>query len=221
MSNSDWHEAQKLELTWWSAARDRLASSAFIDQKKHAALELWKAISSMLPERPLHVLEVGTGGDALVNFIPDSFCVGLEPLIIEMKRQETGIFLPSVNFVCGVGERLPFRDNSFDVVFSYNVLDHTFNPEMGLDEIARVLRVRGVIYILLDSYSMTFKLYRRLYRPDPMHPHTFTPREVYEMLASRGFRVAADVSDRKPAGKRRHRAIRAFCVLDRKYSRTP
>jgi len=41
------------------------------------------------------------------------------------------------------GARLPFADNSFDLVVSVNVLEHVADPEAMLDECRRVLRYRG------------------------------------------------------------------------------
>lgn len=48
--------------------------------------------------------------------------------------------------VVGVGEELPFADNSFDAVFSFSVLEHVKNPFQCAAEIERVLKPGGVIY---------------------------------------------------------------------------
>lgn len=53
--------------------------------------------------------------------------------------------LPTTD-VMGVGERLPFRDNSFDAVFSLAVLEHVRNPFACAREIARVLKPGGTLY---------------------------------------------------------------------------
>jgi hypothetical protein len=53
--------------------------------------------------------------------------------------------LPTTD-VLGVGERLPFRDNSFDAVFSLAVLEHVRNPFACAREIARVLKPGGTLY---------------------------------------------------------------------------
>jgi SAM-dependent methyltransferase len=42
--------------------------------------------------------------------------------------------------VLGVGEELPFKDNSFDAVFSLAVLEHVKNPFECAAEIARVMK---------------------------------------------------------------------------------
>lgn len=48
--------------------------------------------------------------------------------------------------VLGVGERLPFLDDTFDVVFSVAVLEHVKDPSVCAREIVRVLKPGGVLY---------------------------------------------------------------------------
>lgn len=48
--------------------------------------------------------------------------------------------------VVGVGERLPFRDASFDAVFSFAVLEHVKDPFTCAAELLRVLKPGGTLY---------------------------------------------------------------------------
>lgn len=48
--------------------------------------------------------------------------------------------------VIGVGERLPFKDNSFDAVVSVAVLEHVRDPFICAQEISRVLKPGGELY---------------------------------------------------------------------------
>ena len=55
--------------------------------------------------------------------------------------------------VVGVGEELPFKDNSFDAVFSLNVLEHVRDPFRCAKEIARVLKPSGSLYCVVPFMS--------------------------------------------------------------------
>ena len=71
----------------------------------------------------------------------------LEPMLAEARRNlGSG---PSLHYVQGVMEHLPFRDEAFKVVVTAFSLRDTINPWMSLREIRRVLS-RGGAYLLLD-----------------------------------------------------------------------
>src|ERR1035437_1220585 len=55
------------------------------------------------------------------------------------------------------GESLPFPDESFDIVYSANVLEHTENPEQELREAVRVLRPGGALYIEIPNFLSYFE----------------------------------------------------------------
>lgn len=59
----------------------------------------------------------------------------------------------------GDGENLPFRDNSFDIVYSNGVLHHSENTDRCIDEVYRVLKPGGTAVIMLYSrHSVIFWL---------------------------------------------------------------
>ncbi|MGL6096178.1 MAG: class I SAM-dependent methyltransferase [Fimbriiglobus sp.] len=51
--------------------------------------------------------------------------------------------------VRGVNEKLPFRDETFDGVFSFNVLEHVRDPFAAALEIARVMKPGGKLYCVV------------------------------------------------------------------------
>jgi SAM-dependent methyltransferase len=50
------------------------------------------------------------------------------------------------------GEDLPFDSESFDIVYSANVLEHTRDPERVIEEAMRVLRPGGVLHMEMPNY---------------------------------------------------------------------
>jgi SAM-dependent methyltransferase len=55
--------------------------------------------------------------------------------------------------VVGSGMQLPFRSETFDVAYSSNVLEHVSNPWRLAEEMLRVVRPGGVVFI---SYTVWF-----------------------------------------------------------------
>jgi SAM-dependent methyltransferase len=53
---------------------------------------------------------------------------------------------------CGLGEDIPFPDELFDIVFSFQVLEHVQDPYKVLQESWRVLRPGGVLYCDAPNY---------------------------------------------------------------------
>ncbi|MFK7931466.1 MAG: class I SAM-dependent methyltransferase [Myxococcota bacterium] len=52
----------------------------------------------------------------------------------------------------GVGEQIPYDDQTFDVVFCDNVLEHLENPETVFAEVRRVLKPGGVFLAKTPNY---------------------------------------------------------------------
>jgi len=55
-------------------------------------------------------------------------------------------FIPDVNVV-GNGENLPFLDEEFDLIINQAVLEHVKKPEKIINEIFRVLKKSGYVYV--------------------------------------------------------------------------
>jgi len=56
-----------------------------------------------------------------------------------------------------VGESLPFADESFDIVYSANVLEHTREPAQVLSESMRVLRKGGLLHMEIPNHLSYFE----------------------------------------------------------------
>lgn len=80
-------------------------------------------------------------------------------LLLDCGAGRRNVYFPNVvNFeivdydttdVLGVGEELPFSDDSFDAVFSLSVLEHVKDPFRCAREIARVLKPGGDLYCVV------------------------------------------------------------------------
>jgi SAM-dependent methyltransferase len=116
------------------------------------------------PFRPLlanvrgSVLDIGGGHGLIRDFLPtDIDYVSLDPSIDwfdETWQASAGTFPSLANppfFVRGIGERIPFRDETFSAVFSIWSLNHTVDPRRVIREARRVLNAHGRFFLCLDD----------------------------------------------------------------------
>ncbi|MFW5866747.1 MAG: methyltransferase domain-containing protein [Armatimonadota bacterium] len=108
---------------------------------------------------PADALDVGCGTGHVVDLLPEEVrYIGIDPL---PGGHSPGGAIPAempkpvrtVSLVQGVGEHLPFSDDSFDLVLMMGTLDHTRSAEEALDEAARVLHPEGMLCVLLGLGS--------------------------------------------------------------------
>ena len=103
--------------------------------------------------RDARLLEVGCGmGTDLLQFSRGGArCVGVDltPRSIEITQHRFKLYGADGAFMISDAEHLPFRDESFDVVYSNGVLHHTPDTEGAIREVHRVLRPGGVAKVML------------------------------------------------------------------------
>lgn len=99
-----------------------------------------------------HVLDVGGGP----GYWADAFAAaGARYTPLDADAGELALHgrTPLPGTVMGDGQRLPFRDNAFDLVYSSNVGEHVRQPWRMGDEMLRVCRPGGVIFY---SYTLWY-----------------------------------------------------------------
>jgi SAM-dependent methyltransferase len=88
----------------------------------------------------LKVLELGGGRGVQARAIASWGC-DIQSIDIRGRGLREGLVFPVVDYD---GVHIPFPDNSFDIVFSSNVLEHVTNLPDLLADVRRVLRPSGV-----------------------------------------------------------------------------
>lgn len=85
--------------------------------------------------------------------------------------------------VRGSGLLLPFRSQSFDLVLSQEAVEHMSDPFTALDEMARVLRSGGYLYL-----QVPFTIG---YHPGPTDFWRFTREGITELVQRTGLQIEA------------------------------
>ncbi|MFX1452165.1 MAG: class I SAM-dependent methyltransferase [Promethearchaeota archaeon] len=117
-------------------------------------------------------LEIGCGNG--------HFTYQLQKLISNLIGIDVSLFMLGLckkffrsNLIRATAIKLPFKDNSFDLVFSANILHHVFNPS---DIISEIRRITKEFYILIEpnrnnplmSIFAIFNKYERLVLKYPL-----------------------------------------------------
>ena len=78
--------------------------------------------------------------------------------IKDAKRRSKSAGIEKVNFRHADVLNIPYADNSFDFAFSNGVLHHTTDPMRGIQELVRVLKPGGKIWIFLYGKSLWWEM---------------------------------------------------------------
>lgn len=136
----------------------------FVELNKKNFDQWFSAYYSALKTEKGWILDVGCGVGQVVNRLADKgFCaVGIDISSIGVqiaRKRGTGAF------VVASASHLPFRNGSFVTVGFYDFLEHTYSPEICLNEMVRVLKRDGKIVALAPNFLQVLGLGR------PYHWH--------------------------------------------------
>ena len=132
-----------------------------------------------------NVLVDGCGvGTYLSHLVPISkLAVGLD---IEFPRVlDSAAFTPNV--FCAAGENVPTAENSFDLVFSHEVLEHVQNDREAICEMVRVLKPGGRIVLFCPNRGYPFETHGHYWKGKYHFGNTpfinWLPRKLRNKLA--------------------------------------
>lgn len=130
-----------------------LFSSAAIDSdylRDLRTFELTNVIKCILPKS--RILEIGAGAGWQAQALSDQG-FSVQAIDIEESRYHRHCVWDVVIYD---GHNIPFPDESFDVIFSSNVLEHIPHLEVFQEEIKRVLKPSGLAIHVLPSAAWRF-----------------------------------------------------------------
>jgi len=90
-------------------------------------------------------------------------------------------------------EKLKFKNESFDKVLFFDVLEHLENQDLSLSEIWRVLKKGGFLFVSVPNKNTSWKKLQRSfglnYFSDPDHKREYSKNEIKKLLGKRQFKI--------------------------------
>ena len=120
----------------------------------------WK--KKLIVDKKGVVLDNGCGPGKLSLIIPEGNTIIGSDVSLDMLKEAK----KRINFVVrAMSEKLPFKDNTFDVVYTDSMLHHLKNPIEGVKEVRRVLKKDGIgVFSETHAALINRRLRRNAYR---------------------------------------------------------
>jgi ubiquinone/menaquinone biosynthesis C-methylase UbiE len=127
----------------------QIAREANISNPNHPGFKKLKIIA----RKAKNVLDVGCGEGSHLNLFLSSKQIGTgidtNQFALNLAKKQ----YPKHKFIHFSGKNIPFSDDTFNLVYSTFVLEHTTNPEILISEMVRVLEPNGQLVILCPNFG--------------------------------------------------------------------
>jgi ubiquinone/menaquinone biosynthesis C-methylase UbiE len=167
------------------------------------------------------VLEIGCGSGYGADYLSRSASsiIGVDISPGDISRCQAKYGKDKLTFLNADGLKLPFKSGSFDVVLSFQVIEH-INPQNVLNylsEIHRVLNREGTLLVTTPNSRMRLQPFEKPWNPE--HEKEYKAEELKELL-SQVFQEAkvyglsdSDGIKATGYGRKKHSPLQAYLVL--------
>jgi SAM-dependent methyltransferase len=156
---------------WWFAGRRRIIEGFL------------KNICAKLGSKSPHILDVGCGTGANLEMLAqfgdaEGVDVSAEALAFCRERGLTKVRQ-------GEAERLPYDDESFDLVTGLDVVEHLDDDVAGLKEMRRVLRPGGYVLLFVPAFMFLWGVQDDISH----HRRRYTRSGLEQVIHATGFEI--------------------------------
>jgi SAM-dependent methyltransferase len=159
------------ESNWWYAGRRDLV------------LKMADQISKAFKYTSMNILDAGCGTGLNLKYLQTCGCsIGLD-ISEDALRFSRIRGLPSL--VCGSADRLPFKNNVFDLVLALDVIEHIEDDKSAIKEFYRVLRTGGSLIVTVPAFMSLWSEHDLAVH----HKRRYARPEICDLLRSGGFKI--------------------------------
>ena len=106
------------------------------------------------------------------NIVGTNFLYGIE---IDKEKTKEAIKKGIKVNICNLNEKLPYKNNLFDVVIAYHIIEHLVNVRLFVAEIYRVLKKNGYVIIGTPNLASWHNIFALLIGLQPFSGPTIKP----------------------------------------------
>lgn len=146
---------------------------------------------------PLNILDVGSASGWFLSELKKEFknseCVGIDThkAAINYGKKK----YKNIKLVRADAHKIPFKENTFEVIVCCEVLEHVEEPEVVIKEMKRVLKRNGRLIIEIDTGNWLFKLIwyfwtnlrKGVWRDS--HIHSFSVEKLKRLFVKNGLKI--------------------------------
>jgi 2-polyprenyl-3-methyl-5-hydroxy-6-metoxy-1,4-benzoquinol methylase len=148
-----------------------------------------------------HVLDLGSGEGTFTEWLARIGAAPLGAEVAEAAVRRARTAHPELEFrLVPIDGSLPLQDNSFDVVWATEVIEHVADTGRWLSEVRRVLKPGGRVLLTTPSHGrlrVALGGIERFSQPLGDHLHLYTRASLTQLLREFGF---GEVSVRAAGG---------------------
>lgn len=147
--------------------------------------------------KPKKILDVGCASGYMANQIsklfPKAKIYGID--VYDKAVRYGKKKYPKIKFKVADAHKLPFTNNSFDLIVSYETIEHVVNPLKTLKELKRVLSENGIAVVAMDSGNFMFRIiwwlaektFTKVWQNAHLHPFKHT--ELEKTIKQAGLKI--------------------------------
>jgi ubiquinone/menaquinone biosynthesis C-methylase UbiE len=215
---------------------DRRYAAYYMEETSPFEAAKLRDVLASFPLRPARILDFGCGQGRLTGLLGEFFeqssitGTDISETALEMAAQK----LPGIEFVPFEGQKTPFADSSFDLVFSYHVLEHVPDLPESIAEMARLTRPGGRLVACLpcgDPGSLAARIVDRVkggretsatsetrfFFEDEAHLRRVTSRELTGLFQERGLELEAGLFANHHWGEVNHLVKGGIALIKRTF----
>lgn len=165
----------------------------YFDERDTLDLFIAQSIALFIKRQKLHdILDVGCGTGRLVEYL-NSYGFGAKGCDLYDQALKIAKKINRINtIVKSDATKLPFKNNSFDLVTGISLMEHLSKKGgiLFIKEARRILKRNGYIFLITPNFNspLRFILRKKWFGySDPTHITFFTPLSLAKLLKDYGF----------------------------------